>query len=145
MNAKRRQRAQSVTPRILPSTQLAGRGIVRRSAGFTLIEVMVTVVILTLGLLTIMGVFLGAAKANRYAQKIDIASHLAEQTMERFQDVGYGQVLPFTEQYGDITKYPDHRRQVIVTEANSLKDVRVLVFFDNDKHHTEFRTVFTNL
>jgi len=145
MRAWKRKQTHAVTRRHFARVQPVGKRAAGRSAGFTLIEVMTTVVILTLGLLTIMGVFLGAAKANRYAQKIDIASHLAEQTMERFQDVGYGLIQPFSEQYGDIADYPDHRRQVIVTEANSLKDVRVLVFFDNDQHHAEFRTLFTNL
>jgi prepilin-type N-terminal cleavage/methylation domain-containing protein len=117
----------------------------RASKGFTLIEVIVTVVILTLGLLTILGVFLGAAKSNRNAERIDIASHLGEEVMEQFLNVGYNQIQPFEEHYGDIPNYPRYRRQVLVTDIGTLKNVRILVFFDNDLHHTEFRTFYTNL
>ena len=115
------------------------------SKGFTLVEVIVTVVILTLGLLTILGVFLGAAKSNRNAERMDAASHLGEQVMEQFLNMGYNQIQPFEEVYGDIPNYPRYRRQVLVNDTGSLKEVRILVFFDNDLHHAEFRTFYTNL
>jgi prepilin-type N-terminal cleavage/methylation domain-containing protein len=115
------------------------------SRGFTLIEVIVTVVILTLGLLTIMGVFLGAAKANSHAQKMDIAHYIAQQTIEQFRNTRFIQIQPFTENYGDITDYPNHRREVKVTVAGSLKMVQVLVHFDNDLHNAEISTCFADL
>ena len=115
------------------------------SQGFTLIEVVVTVVILILGLLTILGVFLGAATANRHAQKVDIASLLAQQTIEEFQNMGYSQIQSITEQYGDIPEYPNHRRQVIVHDSGTLKEVQVIVHFDHDEHNARFRTFFTDI
>ena len=113
--------------------------------GFTLIEVIVTIVILTLGLLTILGVFLGATKANKHSQKMDIAHHLAQETIEEFRNSGYAQIQSFQENYGDIPEYPQHRRQVTVNESGTLKDVQIVVHFDNDKHNARFRTFYSNL
>ena len=117
----------------------------RGSGGFTLIEVIVTIVILTLGLLTILGVFLGSAKANRHAQKVDIAHHLAQETIEQFRNSGYGAILSFEEGYGDIVRFPQHRREVIVNDRGTLKDVQVIVHFDNDLHSAQFRTFYADL
>ena len=117
----------------------------RGSEGFTLIEVMVTVVLMTLGLLVILGVFLGTAKASGYAKKMDIAQYLGEQTLKQFRNTRFIQIQPFEEQYGQITDYPNHRRQVTITMNGTLKQVHVIVLFDLDRHQADFWSLYANL
>jgi len=116
-----------------------------KQAGFTLIEVMVTVVLMTLGLLVILGVFLGAAKANSYAKKMDIAQYLALETLEQFRNTRFIQIQSFEENYGQIANYPNHRRRVQVTMNGTLKQVQITVLFDADRHQADFRSSYANL
>ena len=116
-----------------------------KQSGFTLIEVMVTVVLMTMGLLVILGVFLGAAKANSYAKKIDIAQYLAQETLEQYRNTRFIQIQSFEENYGQNVNYPNHRRRVQVTINGTLKVVQVTVLFDADRHQADFRSSFANL
>jgi len=116
-----------------------------KQAGFTLIEVMVTVVLMTMGLLVILGVFLGAAKANSYAKKVDIAQYLAQETLEQFRNTPFIQIQSFEETYGQNTNYPNHRRRVQVTLHGTLKEVQITVLFDADRHQADFRSSYANL
>jgi prepilin-type N-terminal cleavage/methylation domain-containing protein len=116
-----------------------------KQAGFTLIEVMVTVVLMTLGLLVILGVFLGAAKANSYAKKMDTAQYLAQETLEQFRNTRFTQIHSFEEHYGQIPNCPSHRRRVTVTMNGTLKIVQVTVLFDADRHQADFQSSYANL
>jgi prepilin-type N-terminal cleavage/methylation domain-containing protein len=113
--------------------------------GFTLIEVIVTVVILTLGLLVILGVFLGAAKANSHARKMDIAHYLAQEAIEQFHNSQFIQIQPFEESYGDIENHPNYRRKVEVHQTGNLKVVRVTTLFDLDQHQAQIETFYADL
>ncbi len=115
------------------------------SEGFTLVEVIVTVVILMLGMVVVLGVFLGAAKASSYAHKVDIAHYLAQETIEQFRNTPFSQILPFDESYGDVEGFPNHRRVVQMRQVGSLKLVRVFVFFDNDQRNSHLISYYTDI
>ena len=115
------------------------------SEGFTLVEVIVTVVILMLGLVVVLGVFLGAAKASSHAHKVDIAHYLAQETIEQFRNTPFPLIQPFAESYGDIEGFPNHRRVVQVLGTGSLKTVRVFVFFDNDQRTSHLISYYTDI
>ena len=115
------------------------------SEGFTLVEVIVTVVILMLGMVVVLGVFLGAAKASSHAHKVDIAHYLAQETIEQFRNTPFPQILPFYESYGDIEGFPNHRRVVQMRQVGSLKTVRVFVFFDNDQRNSHLVSNYADL
>ena len=67
---------------------------VRGEGGFTLVEVVMTMVLLSVGLLSLAPVMLAVAQGNRFAQNITQATSLAEDRLE--------QVLHHPV-YGDIT------------------------------------------
>jgi type II secretory pathway pseudopilin PulG len=115
------------------------------SEGFTLVEVIVTVVILMLGMVVVLGVFLGAAKASSHAHKVDIAHYLAQETIEQFRNTPFPQILPFYESYGDIEGFPNYRRVVQMRQIGSLKTVRVFVFFDNDQRSSHLISYYTDI
>ena len=115
------------------------------SEGFTLVEVIVTVVILMLGMVVVLGVFLGAAKASSHAHKVDIAHYLAQETIEQFRNTPFPQIQPFSESYGDIEGFPNYRRVVQMHQIGTLKTVRVFVFFDNDQRNSHLISYYTDI
>jgi prepilin-type N-terminal cleavage/methylation domain-containing protein len=56
---------------------------VRRQGGFTLVEVVMTMVLLSVGLLSLAPVMLAVAQGNRFAQNITLATTLAEDRLEQ--------------------------------------------------------------
>jgi len=57
--------------------------------GFTLIEVLVTITILSVGLLGVAGLTTGIIKGNFYSKNVTSATVIAQQTIEGIQRVGY--------------------------------------------------------
>ncbi len=73
-----------------------GRGVIpgRGERGFTLIEVVMTMMLLSLGLMSLGPLMLSVVRGNRFAQDVSLATALAEDRLE--------QVLHYT-QYDSIT------------------------------------------
>ncbi len=53
-------------------------------AGVSLLEVLVTIMIVTGGLLVVMSSFVGIAKSNRYVEKMETANSLLRLELKRF-------------------------------------------------------------
>lgn len=64
----------------------------RREDGITLIEVMVAMVVLTVGLLAIFSVMDGAGKLTLAAERRQSISHLAQRELERLQSIPYDEL-----------------------------------------------------
>jgi type II secretion system protein I len=63
--------------------------IVRRNNGFTLMEVLVAMVLLTLGLLGVANLTIGVIKGNSYSKNVTTATVVAQQQIEQAQRLGY--------------------------------------------------------
>ena len=57
--------------------------------GFTLIEVLVAIVVLSVGLLGVAGLTVGIIKGNLYSKNVTSATVVGEQKIEAMQRVGY--------------------------------------------------------
>ena len=57
--------------------------------GFTLLEVMITVVILAIGLLGLAGLQIVAIKGNSFGQQMSVASTLAQNQLEELRQIPY--------------------------------------------------------
>ena len=57
--------------------------------GFTLLEVMITVVILAIGLLGLAGLQIVAIKGNSFGQQMSVASTLAQNQLEQLRQIPY--------------------------------------------------------
>ena len=60
-----------------------------RQSGFTLLEVMVAIVILTIGLLGTAGLTTGVIKGNRYSKNVTSATAVAQTRLEEIKSGGY--------------------------------------------------------
>ena len=61
--------------------------------GFTLIELMITLVVLSLGLLALAGLQVSAIKANAVSKRMTVATAVADATIEQLKDTPYANVI----------------------------------------------------
>jgi prepilin-type N-terminal cleavage/methylation domain-containing protein len=61
----------------------------KNSRGFTLIELIVVIVILAIGLVGVAGMFTAGVISNKKAANMTLASHRANQEIERLRDAGF--------------------------------------------------------
>jgi prepilin-type N-terminal cleavage/methylation domain-containing protein len=66
--------------------------ILNRKDGFTLLEVLVTMTLLTLGLLGVANLTTGIIKGNYYSKNVTSATLVAQQQIDQAQRVGYTNV-----------------------------------------------------
>lgn len=62
---------------------------IRSSDGFTLMEVLVAMVLLTVGLLGVANLTVGIIKGNSYSKNVTSATVVAQQQIEQAQRIGY--------------------------------------------------------
>ena len=103
--------------------------------GFTLIEVLVAMVILSIGLLGTAALITGIINGNKVSNRITTATVLAQDKMEEIKRVGYSTA-------GDELKaslpspYDQYEREVIVvpnSPANGMSTVTVNVYWESSK------------
>ncbi len=116
--------------------------------GFTLIEVLVSIVILALGLLSLATLASTVMHGNAFGKEMTVATTLAEERMEEVKRLGYAnaETAAGTENYGTITNYGDHRRVTSVsasTPAAGMKTVTVTVFWGADAYSVTLSAIIT--
>ena len=107
---------------------------VTNERGFSLAEILVAAVIITVGLTAIAGGFQYALSGVELGKKQSTAVFLAEQKIEQIKADAmnnFAAMGPYNaEAYGAITGYPTHRRTVTVTPSGAtMKVVTVAVFY----------------
>lgn len=123
------------------------RRIMRKwQAGISLLEVLVTVLIVTGGLVVVMASFVGIAKSNRYVEKMETANSLLRLEMETLRNDRFVDIISSNSDYGNsFLDQPDFRRVVEVTDLGNVKRVRVRILFDSDRHQAEATTMVAQL
>jgi prepilin-type N-terminal cleavage/methylation domain-containing protein len=117
--------------------------------GFTLVEVLIAMVILSIGLLGMAGLLIGTIHTNKISRDMSIATVLAKTKIEelrRFSYIGLAtQLTPKTEDYGTISEYPRFKRVTTlssVSGAPKLYGARVAVFWGwQGTHFVEQKTI----
>lgn len=98
--------------------------------GFTLLEVMITMVILAIGLLGLAGLQIMAIKGNSFGQQTTLASTLAQNKLEEMRETTYVSVANGNDTYSDQVNGVTYTRQWIVQDdipQADMKTVRVQV------------------
>jgi prepilin-type N-terminal cleavage/methylation domain-containing protein len=116
--------------------------------GFTLVEILVATVILSVGLLGIAGFTTAVMRGNAFSNRMTTAVMLAQEKMEDVRRVGYSGMPSgdetITEDYGFIANYAPYKR-VTFTDAESpaagMKRVTVTVYWDSDIHKVALATI----
>ena len=108
------------------------------NAGFTLVESMLTLAIMSMGLLALAGLQITALRGNALSRRITTAVSIAEQRIEQLKNTSYATVQ--AEDATQVTASDLHfTRQVTVTNGPlpNTKSVSVLVSWqDQSKTHT---------
>ncbi len=117
----------------------------RMQSGVSLLEIMVTLLLVTIGLLVVMTSFVAISKATRYGERMKVATTIARMEMERFRNTPYASLSSGTGAYHEYPDYPDYRHEVIVTEQGTVKEIVLRIYFENDRRRAELRTYVTSM
>jgi len=115
--------------------------------GFTLIEVLVAMVILSVGLLGMASLSIGIIKGNAFSKEISSATTCAREKLEEVEQLGFAGAptanTTVTEAHNSITEYPDYKRETITavnTPATDMKTITITVYWDSDSHQVQLKT-----
>jgi type IV pilus assembly protein PilV len=93
--------------------------------GFTLIEIMITLVILSVGLTALAGLQVSAIKGNTFSKRMTAAVSIANQKLEQIKDTDYANIL--SESSAQITQSNMRfTRQVTVTNNSPLANTKTV-------------------
>ena len=115
-----------------------------RDKGFSMIELLVAMVILSTGLLGISRLAVGVIEGNLQSRDHGVATVLAQDRIEALKGLGVVGVAPVTEGYGTLSGFPRFKR---VTEVRpgvpeaGLSTVTVTVYWDRDARSVVLRTL----
>jgi type IV pilus assembly protein PilV len=108
------------------------------NSGFTLIEVLVAMVILSVGLLGTAALITGIINGNKVSNRITTATVLAQDKMEEIKGLDYSSVV--SEPKSSLpSPYDQYERQVTVIDpspAANMKTVTVTVYWESNKSVT---------
>jgi len=111
--------------------------------GFTLIEVLIAIVILSVGLLGMAALTVGIINGNKFSNQLTTATTLAQDKMEDIRRQDYSDVAAETKA-ACSSPYATYDREVLVTNdspATNMKTVTVKVYWDSDNHNVELKTI----
>jgi type IV pilus assembly protein PilV len=118
----------------------------KSTEGFTLIEVMIGTVILTIITLGLMSLTVSTIRGNAFSKSLTTATALAQDKLEQVKRLGYGNAATAagTEAYGTIANFPGFRRVTEVapnTPATNVTTVTVTVYWAADARSVASKTI----
>ncbi|MBW1781906.1 MAG: type IV pilus modification protein PilV [Deltaproteobacteria bacterium] len=118
----------------------------QKDNGFTLLEVLIAILVLSVGLLGMASLTVGIINANRFSNDTTTATTLAQDKMEDIRRVGYASAVSETK--ATMTSpNSDYKREVTVTDdspATGMKSVSVKVYWgggSKEDHNIELKTI----
>lgn len=119
--------------------------------GFTIIEALIAVTVLTVGFVSVIQIFPGVIGLNSRSKDLTIASHLAEMKLEEFIATPYTQLTIGTQPTNPIAfndeGFNKYKWQVEITkppELTDIKQIEVTVYWgNNNQYNTDLVTYQT--
>ncbi len=105
------------------------------NSGFTLMEVLVAMLILSVGLLGTAALITGIINSNKLSNRISTATVLAQDKIEEIKGLNYSSVVSETKAPMP-SLYAHYEREVIVTPnspSSGMKTVNVTVYWESSK------------
>jgi type IV pilus assembly protein PilV len=117
-----------------------------RDDGFTLIEAMIGVVILTIISLGLMSLTVSMMRGSSLSNKMTTATTLTQDKIEHVKRLGYANAdtAVGTESYNTIANFPAFKRVTAVasnTPATAVKTVTVTVYWGSDTYSVAASTI----
>lgn len=113
--------------------------------GFSLIEVLVALVILSIGMLGLSRASVSLTSVNAINADRIVAASLIQDRLEAIKRAGYrATVTSYTEEYGTIANYSGYRRATTMalnTPATNMKTVTVTVSWQGNRHSLSASTI----
>ena len=124
--------------------------VLHNKKGFTLLEILVAMTLLTTALLGMAGLTAALTQGNTFSNRLTVASTLAQDRLENLTNLGYGNTAvadtTVTEDYNTIPNFPWYKR-VTTTDVDNpaagMKTVTVAVFWAADAHSIAPQTILT--
>jgi prepilin-type N-terminal cleavage/methylation domain-containing protein len=106
--------------------------LIKRHKGFTLLEILLTLLLFSAGIVAIAGLFGTSLDSSLDTENTEIAVNLAQRRMEEICNKTYDSItVPVYEAKAQINSFPLFQRSVTVTESPAdLKQVTVTVFWN---------------
>ena len=118
--------------------------------GFNLIEVLMAMVILSVGMLGTASLTVGTIKGNKVSRDVTTATTLAQDKMENIVQQGYSAIsstnTTITEDYGAIANYPNNKRIVRIavdTPTTRMKTVTVESYWKSGSQPVILNTIIS--
>ncbi len=94
--------------------------------GFTLIEVLMATVILSVGFLALAAMTMAVINGNARANKVTVATALAQEKVEEIRQRPFAAIVDEPEPYGSIANYDWARRDTTVSDDTPEADVKTI-------------------
>ena len=123
------------------------RSLIKRgeNKGFTLVEVMIAIVILSVALLALGGLQIISIRGNSFGNHMTEAITLAKDLMEEMKNTEWEQIGDSSDDIPPPPEKPIYHRVCTVTEQDNIKTVAVRVTWDNGNHQATLVTKIVNL
>ena len=116
--------------------------------GFNLIEVLIAMIILSVGMLGTASLIVGVVRGNQASKHVTTATTLAQDTMEQILNAGWSG-LPSsnstaTQDYGQISGYDNYKRVTTITvnsPASRMATIQVDVHWQTGTNPVTLNTV----
>jgi prepilin-type N-terminal cleavage/methylation domain-containing protein len=98
--------------------------------GFSLTEVLIAMVVFSLGVLGLLAMTLAMGKSLTFSQNLTIATTLAQDKIEALKHTPYAQVIAANyppEEYHTIPGYPQCKRVVVIQTDSPLADTKTIL------------------
>jgi prepilin-type N-terminal cleavage/methylation domain-containing protein len=131
--------------------QLSTWQVTKKSAGFTLTEVLIAMVILSVGLLGLSAMTVAMTKSLAFGNKLTTATALAQKKLEEIKNTSYTDVTSANyplEDYNTIAGYPQFSRSVTITIDSPIantKTVTVTTAWKRDTSSTPYNVVLKTI
>lgn len=118
--------------------------------GFTLVEILLAMTVLSIGLLGMMALTANVMRQNGFSKNVTTATTLAQDALEQAVFTGYAD-LPATDQttseaFGTIANFPEYSRTTFVdvdSPETGMKEILVTVSWQNDTRNVTLNAIVT--
>jgi prepilin-type N-terminal cleavage/methylation domain-containing protein len=122
--------------------------ILKETSGFTLIEILIATVIITITSLGVATLTVGVMRGNSFSKRLTTATTLIQDQLEEVKRLGYlnAGTVSGTQNYGTIANFTGYKRVVSVSNNSpevNMKTIDITVYWDADKHWVKASTILS--